>query len=99
MGYEDSGRGGFGGSNRSGGPRRGGSDRRGGSNGGRFGNNSGGGSRFGGGPRRSFNDRPREMHKTTCADCGSECEVPFKPSGEKPVYCRDCFAKHKPQRF
>jgi len=38
---------------------------------------------------------PREMHKATCADCGKECEVPFKPSGDRPVYCRDCWQKHK----
>ncbi len=37
----------------------------------------------------------REMHKATCADCGKECEVPFKPSAGRPVYCRDCFQKHK----
>lgn len=42
------------------------------------------------------NQGPREMHKAVCADCGNECEVPFKPSGDKPVYCRDCFRKHKP---
>jgi CxxC-x17-CxxC domain-containing protein len=30
---------------------------------------------------------PREMHKATCADCGKETEVPFKPSGDRPVYC------------
>ncbi|MFA5141768.1 MAG: CxxC-x17-CxxC domain-containing protein [Candidatus Woesearchaeota archaeon] len=47
-----------------------------------------------GGPR-SFSDAPREMHKATCADCGKECEVPFKPSGDRPVYCRDCYQKHK----
>ncbi|MCF7866185.1 DNA-directed RNA polymerase [Candidatus Woesearchaeota archaeon] len=47
-----------------------------------------------GGPRR-FNDGPREMHKATCADCGNECDVPFKPTEGKPVYCRDCFQKHK----
>ena len=41
---------------------------------------------------------PREMHKATCGDCGNECEVPFKPSGEKPVYCNDCFQNHKPAR-
>jgi CxxC-x17-CxxC domain-containing protein len=40
---------------------------------------------------------PREMHKAVCADCGAECEVPFKPSGERPVYCRDCWAKRKPR--
>lgn len=38
---------------------------------------------------------PREMHKAVCADCKNECEVPFKPSGDKPVYCKDCFRKHK----
>ena len=68
---------------------------------GRFGGNRGGG-RFGGrggGRGRFGRDRPpREMHKTTCADCGNECEVPFKPNGEKPVYCNDCFQDHKPAR-
>lgn len=33
----------------------------------------------------------RQMHPAVCAECGAETEVPFKPSGEKPVYCRDCF--------
>ncbi len=47
---------------------------------------------------------PREMHKATCADCGKECEVPFKPTEGRPVYCRDCFQKHRsesrgPPRF
>ena len=49
--------------------------------------------RHGGGFR---GDRPpREMHKAVCADCGKDCEVPFKPSGERPVYCRECHSKHK----
>lgn len=62
---------------------------------------SGGGFRpdFGGFQQRSFSSAPREMHKATCADCGSECEVPFKPSGERPVYCRACYSKHAPKRF
>ncbi|MDD5086969.1 MAG: DNA-directed RNA polymerase [Candidatus Nanoarchaeia archaeon] len=38
---------------------------------------------------------PREMHKAVCADCGKECEVPFKPSEDRPVYCKDCYRKHK----
>jgi len=25
----------------------------------------------------------REMHKAVCADCGQECEVPFKPKNPK----------------
>lgn len=49
-------------------------------------------------PRRDFDRGPREMHKATCAECGQECEVPFKPDGSRPVYCRDCFSKRR-QRF
>ena len=45
-----------------------------------------------------YEDQPREMHKTTCSDCGKECEVPFKPTEGRPVYCRDCFQKHRPPR-
>ena len=61
-----------------------GDDRRGGFRGGR------GGGSFGG---------PRVMHKATCADCGQETEVPFAPSGDRPVYCRECYQKHKPKRY
>lgn len=39
--------------------------------------------------------RQRSMTKVICAECGIECEVPFKPSSDRPVYCRDCFAKRK----
>ena len=48
--------------------------------------------------RRSFDRGPREMHKATCSDCGKECEVPFKPTEGRPVYCNECFAKHRPPR-
>ncbi|MBI3038214.1 zinc-ribbon domain containing protein [bacterium] len=37
----------------------------------------------------------RKFHEVTCADCGKVTQVPFKPTGEKPVYCRDCFGKYK----
>ena len=37
----------------------------------------------------------RQMTKATCSDCGKECEVPFKPTAGRAVYCRDCFQKHK----
>ncbi len=47
------------------------------------------------GPRRDFNAGPREMHKATCSECGQECEVPFKPTEGRPVFCRDCFAKKR----
>ncbi len=39
--------------------------------------------------------RPREMHKANCADCKKECEVPFKPREDRPVYCNECFSKRK----
>lgn len=35
--------------------------------------------------------RPREMHDVTCDKCGKQCQVPFRPSGDKPVLCSDCF--------
>lgn len=59
---------------------------------------SGGGSRrFSGRDlgRRNFGDRnsPRSMHRARCAQCGNECEVPFRPSGDRPVYCSNCFEK------
>lgn len=36
---------------------------------------------------------PRQMHQAICAECGIDTEVPFKPSGDRPVYCHDCFKK------
>lgn len=51
-------------------------------------NRSGGNRNFG--KPRFNNDRP-EMHQATCATCGKACEVPFRPNGSKPIYCRDCF--------
>jgi len=39
------------------------------------------------------------MHKAVCADCKKECEVPFKPSEDRPVYCQECFPKHRKPRF
>ncbi len=40
----------------------------------------------------------REMHKIKCSDCGNEAEVPFKPDGDRPVYCKDCYSKHGPPK-
>ncbi|HBK33877.1 TPA: hypothetical protein DEP34_02645 [Candidatus Uhrbacteria bacterium] len=53
--------------------------------------------RFGGsgrGGRPSFGDKP--MFPAQCDACGNECQVPFRPTGEKPVYCSDCFSKQAP---
>jgi CxxC-x17-CxxC domain-containing protein len=47
---------------------------------------------FGGKPRFDRNDRgPVEMHKAICDNCGKECEVPFRPTSGKPIYCSSCF--------
>jgi CxxC-x17-CxxC domain-containing protein len=51
-----------------------------------------------GSSRRDFRPR-RDEDKTptmvTCDGCGKSCEVPFKPSSKKPVYCDDCFKNNK----
>lgn len=41
------------------------------------------------GPKRSFGG-PR-LFSATCVECGNECQVPFQPTGNRPVFCRDCF--------
>ncbi|MCX6781859.1 MAG: hypothetical protein NTW66_01970 [Candidatus Magasanikbacteria bacterium] len=55
----------------------------------------GGGNRggFGGGNRGSFGGGRPQMHKATCSDCGKECEIPFRPTGDRPVFCSACFEK------
>lgn len=45
--------------------------------------------------RGGFNRGPRKMYKAVCSECGKECEVPFKPTEGKPVYCKECFAKRR----
>jgi CxxC-x17-CxxC domain-containing protein len=40
----------------------------------------------------------REMFEAVCAQCGVNTTVPFKPRGDRPVYCRTCFAAHAPQQ-
>jgi len=54
--------------------------------GGNMGYQGGGGGGFGG---------PREMHKAICSECKKECEVPFKPRDDRPIYCKDCYSKRK----
>jgi CxxC-x17-CxxC domain-containing protein len=50
------------------------------------------GSAGAGGYESRGSDRgPREMFSATCASCGREAQVPFRPTGSKPVYCSDCF--------
>lgn len=41
--------------------------------------------------RPAFDRSDRQMHRTTCSKCGADCEVPFKPTGVRPVFCSKCF--------
>lgn len=36
---------------------------------------------------------PRQMTQVVCSNCGKETEVPFVPTGDRPVYCSDCFSQ------
>lgn len=56
-------------------------------------NRSDGGNRNFGKPR--FHNDRQEMYSATCANCGKQCEVPFRPTGNKPVLCRDCFQNNR----
>ncbi|NLM37264.1 MAG: zinc-binding protein [Firmicutes bacterium] len=40
---------------------------------------------------------PRKLYTAVCADCHATTQVPFQPSGDRPVYCRDCYAQHRNQ--
>lgn len=58
----------------------------------------GGGPRGGGaagGPRGGGGGAPREFFPAVCAECGKEAQLPFKPRGDRPVYCSDCFTKKR----
>jgi CxxC-x17-CxxC domain-containing protein len=47
---------------------------------------------FGGG---GYSSGPREMFTAVCSNCGGEAQVPFRPSGAKPVYCSACFSARR----
>ena len=44
-----------------------------------------------GGSRGGYENVQREMFPAVCAECGKSTMVPFRPNGEKPVYCKDCY--------
>lgn len=52
-----------------------------------------------GGPSTGWNDRgrrgPAEMHQAVCDNCRKNCEVPFRPTSGKPVFCSSCFEGSK----
>jgi len=77
-----------------------GSDSYGGSSGGYGSSSSGyssggyssGGGGYGGG---GYDRAPRQMYDAVCADCGRTAQVPFQPTGSRPVYCNDCFRSRR----
>jgi CxxC-x17-CxxC domain-containing protein len=46
-------------------------------------------------PHPNQGQRERILYQAVCADCQKRCEVPFKPSGDRPVYCPECWAIRK----
>jgi len=43
-------------------------------------------------------EEERKMYKATCSECNQACEVPFEPSADRPVKCKECYMKSKPKR-
>jgi CxxC-x17-CxxC domain-containing protein len=41
---------------------------------------------------------PRVKYNTKCSGCGQQTDVPFIPDPNRPVYCKECFPKHKPAK-
>lgn len=66
----------------------------------KFGGGEKGDRRGGNSGKRDFNrshfggDRAVELFSATCAGCGVSCQVPFRPNGKKPVYCKGCFDRN-----
>jgi CxxC-x17-CxxC domain-containing protein len=63
----------------------------------KFGKKSFGKPSFGGGERGGRGGDRVQLFDATCAKCGNACQVPFRPTGERPVFCRDCFNGGKRQ--
>ena len=58
----------------------------------------GGGGGYGGGGG-GYGGGARQMYPVVCAECGNNTEVPFQPTGTRPVYCNDCFQKRRGPRY
>ena len=66
--------------------------RSGGGSGRRFGGGFGGGrDRDGGRGDRG----PAQMYDVVCSKCGKNCQVQFKLTGSKPVFCSECFRENE----
>jgi len=48
-----------------------------------------------GGGGGGYSSGPRQLYPAVCSSCGKDTEVPFQPSMDKPVYCRECFQERR----
>lgn len=55
----------------------------------------GGGGGYGGGGGGGYGGGRKEMFSVVCSECGKPAQVPFKPRGDRPVFCSDCFAQRR----
>jgi len=52
------------------------------------------------GGQKDFGQREMIKGNWNCTDCNKEItELPFEPTAERPVYCRDCWSKRRSQKF
>lgn len=47
------------------------------------------------GGNRGGRSSDRQMYDAVCASCNAATQVPFRPSGDRPVYCRDCYSQQR----
>lgn len=49
-----------------------------------------------GGPASGWERRgPAQMHQAVCDNCKKNCEVPFRPTSGKPIFCSNCFERSR----
>jgi len=41
------------------------------------------------------NSNRKELHNANCDTCGVEIQIPFKPDGERPTFCKDCLKDYQ----
>jgi len=40
----------------------------------------------------------RKMYDVVCSECGADAQVPFQPSGDRPVLCKTCYSNSYSRR-
>lgn len=48
------------------------------------------------GDKATERTQTRPSFEAVCAACGVETTVPFRPRGDRPVYCRSCYSAKVP---